>query len=103
MGRAFSGVRKSTDHAFNGSRFSAEASFTIAPEIRLLQFQAHTQDANGRYRLTIDGPTRSRVELLQSGDLSTWQEPGGYFYIGSEPVSYLPTPFQNQGSIACDC
>lgn len=78
---------QSVDHAFNGSKFSEEASFTVAPENRLPQIFMGSA-TNSRHVLTLDAPVRSLGQLLHSFDLLTWETNVGYIYIGSEPVTF---------------
>lgn len=79
---------QSVDHAGNGSAFSEEATFNIAPDERPPQIIGFSRSTNGLHRLTIDGPARSRAEIHHSMDLFNWETNFTYVYIGGDPAVF---------------
>lgn len=77
---------QSVDHAFNGSPFSTEGSFTIAPNDRTPRILSIERHDDSHYYVTLDAQIRSRVQLQSSSDLVDWMQVVGQVYIGSEPV-----------------
>jgi hypothetical protein len=86
---------QSVDHAFNGSRFAAESTFTISLYERVPKLLSVSQSTNTWVYLMMDGPTRSRVQLEGTSDFADWMPVGDTTYIGGEPIEMGLGPYYN--------